>query len=98
MYMIIIIIIKLTPQCSMGFSSPESTFSAYSLAVFVQPQCALIQLNICTHYLNTPKMASIHTQTLHTLVRMGRTTLAAAVPYPTEKQLFKKIYIKIHIM
>ena len=57
------------------FFLPESTSSADSLTVSVQPPCAIECINICVHVKNPKHLAAItlfgHTKILHTLTEMG---------------------------
>ena len=64
--------------------SPLSTFSANSLTVSAQPQCAIACINICVHVKNPrhcqPYHLFGHAQKLQMLIGIGGTALAAAVP------------------
>ena len=84
--------LKSQVQCWCGFESlmqqgiflPESTFSADSLTVFVQPLCAIAWLNICVCVKNPQTLAAIplfgHMEIQHTLIGTGSAALVAAAP------------------
>ena len=55
----------------LGIFLPESTFSADSVTVFVQPLRAVACTDICEHV----KKPQLHTEILHTLVGMGSAAL-----------------------
>ena len=68
---------RVQPPCAAPVCSPR-----------VQPPCAVTSINICVH-VNNPQIPNTHshislsghTETPHTLIRMGSAALAAAVPY-----------------
>ena len=62
-----------------GIFLPESTFSADSLTVSVQPPCAIVCIEICT--LEAIPLFG-QTKTMHTLVGMAGAVLVAAVVLP----------------
>ena len=75
------------PRCSKRFCFiTESSFSADSLAVSVQPPCAIACISICAH-VKIPNMAAKplfgHTEIVHTPLGVGSAAPAAAsaVPY-----------------
>ena len=62
-----------------GIFHPESTFSANSLTVSIQPLCAIACINIHTHIKNHKRWQPYHcldTQKHCTLIGMGNTALA----------------------
>ena len=73
------------PGAARNFLS-ESTASADSLAVSVQPPRAIACINICAQVIKSQALTAIplfeHTEILHTLIGMGSAALAAAVPDP----------------
>ena len=68
-----------------GIFLPESTFSANSLTVFVQPPCAIAWLNISVCVKDPHTLAAVplfgHMEIQHTLIGMGSAALVAAAPF-----------------
>ena len=73
------------PGAASFFSLPESTFSADSLTVSVQPPFAITCNHLPSVHALKITMAATqlfgHMKTLHTLMGMGSAALAATAPY-----------------
>ena len=75
-----------SPRCGEGLVLPESTSSADSLTVSVQPPCEIACINICVHVKNPkhwqPHHCLEYRKIIHTLIRIGSAALASTEPYP----------------